>query len=101
VPILLGAAALAGVCQSLVFLTYLTARANYSPDTLLGRVGSTARTISLGLQPVGMLAGGLLIDLTSGSATIALMGILLVGLALAFTPVAALRRATTLPASTP
>jgi MFS family permease len=101
VAVLLVAAGVAGVCQSLVFLTYLTARTNYSPDALLGRVGSTARTISLGLQPVGMLAGGLLIDLTSGSATIALMGAVLIGLALAFTPVAPLRRASTLPASTP
>jgi MFS family permease len=101
VVVLLAAAGVAGVCQSLVFLTYLTARTNYSPDALLGRVGSTARTISLGLQPVGMLAGGLLIDLTSGSATIALMGAVLIGLALAFTPVAPLRRATTLPATTP
>ena len=99
IPILLAAAGVAGICQSLVFLTYLTARANYSPDALLGRVGSTARTISLGLQPIGMLAGGLLIDLTSGSATIALMGAALIGLALVFTPVAPLRRATTLPAS--
>lgn len=99
VPIMLVAAGLAGVAQSLVFLTYLTARANYAPDELLGRVGSTARTISLGLQPIGMLAGGLLIDLTSGSTTIAVMGALLIGLAIAFAPVAPLRRATTLPAS--
>jgi MFS family permease len=101
IPVLLAAAALAGVCQSLVFLTYITARTNYVPDVLLGRVGSTARTISLGLQPVGMLAGGLLIDLTSGSTTIALMGVVLIGLALVFTPVAPLRRATTLPATPP
>ncbi len=97
VPVLLAAAGLAGICQSLVFLTYITARTNYVPDALLGRVGSTARTISLGLQPIGMLAGGLLIDLTSGSTTIALMGIVLIGLALVFTPVAPLRRATTQP----
>jgi predicted MFS family arabinose efflux permease len=101
IPVLLVAAGLAGVCQSLVFLTYITARTNYVPDVLLGRVGSTARTISLGLQPVGMLAGGLLIDLTSGSTTIALMGVVLVGLALVFAPVAPLRRATTLPATPP
>ncbi len=99
VPVLLAAAGLAGICQSLVFLTYITARTNYVPDALLGRVGSTARTISLGLQPIGMLAGGLLIDLTSGSTTIALMGVVLIGLALVFTPVAPLRRATTQPAT--
>jgi hypothetical protein len=62
-------------------------------------VGSTARTISLGLQPIGMLVGGLLIDLTSGSTTLALMGIVLIGLAVLFVPVAPLRRATTLPAT--
>jgi MFS family permease len=99
VPVLLVAAGLAGVAQSLVFLTYLTARANYAPNELLGRVGSTARTISLGLQPIGLLVGGLLIDLTSGSTTIAVMGGLLIGLAIAFAPVASLRRASTLPAS--
>jgi MFS family permease len=101
IPILLAAAGLAGIAQSLVFLTYLTARANYAPNELLGRVGSTARTISLGLQPVGMLVGGLLIDLTSGSTTMAVMGTLLIGLAIAFAPVASLRRATTLPAVPP
>jgi MFS family permease len=99
IPVLLAAAGAAGVCQSLVFLTYITARTNYSPDALLGRVGSTARTISLGLQPIGMLVGGLLIDLTSGSTTLALMGIVLIGLAVLFVPVAPLRRATTLPAT--
>jgi MFS family permease len=99
VPVLLVAAGLAGIAQSLVFLTYLTARANYAPNELLGRVGSTARTISLGLQPIGLLVGGLLIDLTSGSTTLAVMGGLLIGLAIAFAPVASLRRASTLPAS--
>ena len=53
--------------------------------------------MSLGLQPVGMLIGGALIDLTDGSTTIALMGLVLIGLTLAFAPVGALRRATTAP----
>ena len=97
IPVLLGAASIAGVAQSVVLVTYLTARSNLSPDALLGRVGSTARTISLGLQPIGMLVGGALIDLTDGSTTIALMGVVLIGLTLAFVPVGALRRATTAP----
>jgi MFS transporter, ENTS family, enterobactin (siderophore) exporter len=97
IPVLLGAASIAGVAQSVVLVTYLTARSNLSPDALLGRVGSTARTISLGLQPIGMLVGGALIDLTDGSTTIALMGVVLIGLTLAFAPVRALRRATTAP----
>lgn len=72
-------------------------RTAYSPDALLGRIGSTARTISLGLQPVGLLIGGALIDLTSGSTTIAVMGLVLVGLSLVFLPVRALRSATLQP----
>ena len=101
VPVLLGVAVIAGIAQSVVLVTYLTARSNHSPDALLGRVGSTARTISLGLQPIGMLAGGVLIDLSSGSTTIAVMGIGLIVLTLAFVPVRALRRATVMPATPP
>jgi MFS transporter, ENTS family, enterobactin (siderophore) exporter len=97
IPVLLGAATIAGASQSVVLVTYLTARSNLSPDALLGRVGSTARTISLGLQPIGMLLGGALIDLTDGSTTIAVMGIVLIVLTLGFAPIAALRRATTAP----
>ena len=100
IPVLLGAALIAGSAQSVVLVTYLTARTNLSPDQLLGRVGSTARTISLGLQPIGMLVGGALIDLTDGSTTLAAMGLVLVVLTLGFAPIGALRRATTLPSTT-
>jgi MFS transporter, ENTS family, enterobactin (siderophore) exporter len=92
-----GAAFVAGIAQSMVLVTYITLRTAYSPDELLGRIGSTARTISLGLQPVGLLVGGALIDLTSGSATIALMGIAVAAVSLAFAPVSALRRASLAP----
>jgi MFS family permease len=94
VPALIGCALVAGIAQSLVLVTYITVRTAYSPDHLLGRVGSTARVISLGLQPLGMLAGGVLIDATSGTTTIAVMGSALCVLALAFVPVRALRTAT-------
>jgi MFS family permease len=97
IPILLGAAAITGSAQSVVLVTYLSARSNLSPDALLGRVGSTARTISLGLQPIGMLVGGVLIDLTDGSTTVAVMGLALIALTAAFAPVGALRRATAAP----
>jgi MFS family permease len=93
VPALIACALIAGVSQSLVLVTYITVRTAYSPDHLLGRVGSTARVISLGLQPLGMLAGGVLIDATSGTTTIAVMGAALCVLALAFVPVRALRAA--------
>jgi hypothetical protein len=72
-------------------------RTAHSPDALLGRIGSTARTISLGLQPIGLLVGGALVDLTSGSTTIALMGLSVAILSLAFAPVDALRRAAIVP----
>ena len=78
-------------------MTYITARTAHSPDVLLGRVGSTARTISLGLQPLGLLAGGALIDLTNGSTTIATMGVALLILSVVFAPVASLRRGTVVP----
>ena len=78
-------------------MTYITVRAAYSPDELLGRIGSTARTISLGLQPVGLLVGGALIDLTSGSTTIVAMGVAIALVSLAFAPVRVLRTASLQP----
>lgn len=93
IPILLVVAFVAGIAQSMVLVTYITLRTVYSPDDLLGRIGSTARTISLGLQPLGLLVGGALIDLTEGSTTIALMGLAVATVSLLFVPVGALRRA--------
>lgn len=93
VPVLFVAAAVSGVAQSMVLVTYITIRTAYSPDALLGRIGSTARTISLGLQPIGLLVGGALIDLTSGSTTIAVMGAGLALLSVAFLPARVLRTA--------
>ena len=101
IPVLALVAVAAGIAQSMVLVTYVTLRAAYSPDELLGRIGSTARTISLGLQPVGLLVGGALIDLTSGSTTIALMGIAILLVCVVFAPVGALRRATLQPALRP
>jgi MFS transporter, ENTS family, enterobactin (siderophore) exporter len=87
------AALVAGVASSLILIPYITMRATYSPDELLGRVGSTARTLSIGLQPIGMLATGLLIDLSNGGTTLVVMGALLAVLSLAFLPSRALRSA--------
>jgi MFS family permease len=97
IPIQLAVAFVSGVAQSMVLVTYITLRTAYSPDDLLGRIGSTARTISLGLQPVGLLVGGALIDLTSGSTTIAIIGVAVAGVSLVFAPVAAMRRASLVP----
>jgi MFS family permease len=97
VAVQVGVAFVAGIAQSMVLVTYITMRTTYSPDEMLGRIGSTARTISLGLRPIGLLVGGALIDLTSGSTTIALMGICVAALSLVFAPVGALRRASLAP----
>ncbi len=90
-----------GAIQTLpdLFVTviYLTLRTTYSPDELLGRIGSTARTISLGLQPVGPLVGGALIDATSGSTTNRAHRRGSVLVSLAFAPVTALRHASLAP----
>ena len=96
-PLQIGAAFVAAIAQSMVLVTYITLRTAYSPDDLLGRIGSTARSISLGLQPIGLLVGGALIDLTSGSATIALIGVAVAAIALVFAPIAAMRHATVMP----
>jgi MFS family permease len=93
VELLLPLGFLAGIADSAVLVTYLTLRTAHSPDALLGRIGSTARTISLGLQPVGMLAGGLLIDATNGATTIIAMGVVVAVLSLVFAPISALRHA--------
>ena len=59
-----------GAAGSVTAVLYLTLRASVSPDELLGRVGSTARTLSIGLQPIGMLVGGVLLDVIGGSKTL-------------------------------
>ena len=67
-----------------MLIAYLTLRTTHSPDALLGRVGSTARVVSIGLTPVGLLAGGLLIDATNGATAIAAMGIWMLALTAGF-----------------
>jgi MFS family permease len=90
---------LGGLTESLVTVTYVTLRTASTPDVLLGRVASTARVTSLGLQPIGMITGGLLIDTIGGTATIVVIGLCACLLSLAFRPVRALRSATLAPAA--
>lgn len=92
-PVFVGFAVLAGVAELILVVTYVTLRTAYSPDRLLGRIGSTARTISLGLQPIGLLIGGILIDTIGGTLTMAVLGGALCVVALVFVPVKALRAA--------
>ncbi|MGH3847484.1 MAG: MFS transporter, partial [Pseudonocardiaceae bacterium] len=70
-----------------------TLRSAASPDELLGRVGSTARTLSIGLQPLGMIVAGVLLDRIGGGATLLLMGSALLVATLGFSTSSALRGA--------
>jgi predicted MFS family arabinose efflux permease len=83
----------AGVSSTLVLIAYITLRSAYAPDELLGRVGSTARTLSLGMQPIGMLATGALIDATSGGTALMVIGVLLAAASFLFAPSRGLRAA--------
>ncbi len=66
-----------GILNTNVLVAYITLRTMLSPDALLGRVGATARTLSVGLMPIGALVTGVLLDAIGGSATLTLMGGLL------------------------
>ncbi len=84
VPVVIAAAFIAGVAQSNVLVAYITLRTNHSPDALLGRVGSTARLVSVGLTPIGLLSAGFIIDATNGATAIAAMGIWSLALTVVF-----------------
>ena len=72
--ILFPAAFVVGISSAAVSITYITLRSAAAPDELLGRVGSTARTLSIGLQPIGMITAGVLLDAIGGGPTLLLMG---------------------------
>ncbi len=76
-PAMIAAAFVAGAVNSNILVAYITMRTLFSPDALLGRVGATARTLSVGLTPIGALTAGILLDSIGGAATLALMGVAL------------------------
>ncbi len=78
VPVIIVAALLAGILNANVLVAYISLRTLLSPDALLGRVGATARTLSVGLMPVGSLVAGVALDAIGGGPTLALMGLGLV-----------------------
>src|SRR3954454_1763917 len=84
VPVILGVALLAGILNTNVLVAYITLRTMLSPDVLLGRVGATARTLSVGLMPIGALVTGILLDAVGGAETLTIMGALLVASAAGF-----------------
>jgi MFS transporter, ENTS family, enterobactin (siderophore) exporter len=79
---MMAAAFVAGVANTVFIVSYLTLRAALTPERLLGRVGSTARMITLGFNPIGMLAAGVLLDLLGGAATLVAMGVISLGVAI-------------------
>jgi predicted MFS family arabinose efflux permease len=93
VPLLVVAAAAVGVSETWLGVALVSLRTAASPDVLLGRIASVSRVASLGLQPIGAVVIGLTVDLTSGTAATAVMGIALCLVALAFVPARALRSA--------
>ena len=75
VPVMVVGRLLAGVLNANVLVAYISLRTLLSPDALLGRVGATARTLSVGMMPIGSLATGILLDTIGGGTTLALMGV--------------------------
>ncbi|HEV2006802.1 MAG TPA: MFS transporter [Candidatus Limnocylindrales bacterium] len=98
-PVMFVLAFASGAFQSIVLVAYITVRAANSPDELLGRVGSTTRTISLGLRPVGLLVGGLLLDSLHGGPTLLLIAALTGVTSLAFALSPGVRAAHAMPRS--
>ena len=86
-------ALIAGLVNANVLVAYLSLRTMLSPDDLLGRVGATARTLSVGLMPIGALVTGVALDAAGGAATLGAMGGLLVAAGLLFTLLPTVRRA--------
>ena len=93
VPVLVGSAFLAGILNANVAVSYLTLRTQLSPDALLGRVGATARTLSVGLMPIGALVAGAMLDAIGGTATLVIMGSMSVAAGLLFALIPNVRHA--------
>ncbi len=79
-----GFALFAGAAGALVFVPYITLRSTIPPNRLLGRVGSSARTISVGLAPIGTLIAGVLLDAIGGQATLVIMALVVTAASVAF-----------------
>jgi MFS family permease len=93
VPVIVVAALLAGILNANVLVAYISLRTLLSPDALLGRVGATARTLSVGMMPIGSLAAGIALDAVGGGTTLTAMGALLLVTAGGFALLPDVRRA--------
>ena len=93
VPVMVVVSFAAGAVNSNILVAYITMRTLLSPDAMLGRVGATARTVSVGLTPIGALATGVLLDSIGGAETLAIMGVALALAGVAFALVRPVRTA--------
>jgi MFS family permease len=98
-PIMIVFAFASGAFQSVVLVAYITVRAASSPDELLGRVGSSARTISVGAQPLGLLIGGVLLDALHGGPTLLIIAALTGGASAVFVLSSGIRATHVIPKS--
>ena len=93
VPVMIGAAFVCGIAVSNGLVAYVSLRTQLSPDALLGRVGATARTLSIGLMPIGSLVTGVALDAVGGAGTLVAMGVLMVATGALFALLPAVRGA--------
>lgn len=93
VPVIMAVGLGSGILNANVLVAYVSLRTQLSPDALLGRVGATARTLSVGMMPIGSLVAGLALDAVGGGTTLTVMGALLIATAGVFLFVPVLRRA--------
>lgn len=100
-PAVVALNAVSGAGEVVLVVVYISVRAGYSPDALLGRIGSTARVMALGLIPIASLIGGALIDAIGGSATLVVLGGAMCAFALALTRLEPLRAAEFVPSAPP
>ena len=60
-------------------ISFMTLRMAVTPDDMMGRVGSAARTVVIGAQPLALLTVGALTDATSGGLALLVMAAIAAG----------------------
>jgi MFS family permease len=83
-PVYLAVGFCIGAAVAVQTVSYMTLRPALTPDDLLGRVGSTSRTITAGLRPLGLLGGGALIYAANGGVALIGMGAVLIASSMLF-----------------
>jgi hypothetical protein len=72
-----------GIALAVQTVSYMTLRPSLTPDELLGRVGSTSRTLSGALRPLGLVGGGVLMSAYGGGAALMTMGVIVLAVSAA------------------